>query len=649
MNNQAFVNTLLRGHPGRAWCTSFEGDPNRVNGREWGGWLVRCADDIPRGPYNAYISTATFPEDASRRHKTAAADVLAVVLDDVGIDDVEALPESSWMLETSPSNCQIGYALQPGEDPAAVDKLLRALTKAGHKVGPDKSGNNVVRYVRLPGGVNMKPAVVAEVGAPFPCRLHDFEPERRFTVADLWGTFGLDAEDLTIEHLGDDELEVLLLSCEAFHEPLTRLAARWGAQPGATQAGVIAKLEGLMDQAKAKLHTCKDPQQRAQEWQQRRAAVPRYVREAFDKFNPKLKFDITADKWPKTRVQLLTGSTVTPIAVHWVWPGWLAKGKLHIMAGPPGVSKTTIAMVIAAAISRGRVLPGGAVAPLGHVLVWSGEDGVDDTLVPRALAAGADLSRIHFVRDVGEGDARRAFDPARDMQALADTLEGLEYKPLLLVVDPIVSAVAGDSHKNAEVRRGLQPIADVAELYQIAVLGVSHFAKATKGNDPLERVTGSIAFGAVARVVWAAAKQRDEDSRMLVRAKSNIGPDGDGFLYAVAPYELPQHPGVHTVQLRWLDRLGGTAQELLDCAEGARERESVVDMAVEFLREALKDGPKVTTEIREWAEAEGLSEDALRRARRRLGVTSSKVGLGPNWVWALPADAPAGSADEVEV
>ena len=647
MDNTVFVHALLREHPGCAWCASFEGDPNAVNGKQWGGWLVRSDDDIPRGAFNAYVSTASFAEDAPARRKATVAGVLAVVLDDVAADDCEAVPAPSWTLETSPHNLQVGYALQPGDDPAAVERLLRALTKAGHKVGPDKSGNNVVRYVRLPGGVNMKPGVIAEAGAPFPCRLHDFEPERRFTVAELWEAFELDAEAITAEHPGNDELEVLLLSCESFHDPLTRLAARWGSQPGATQAGVITKLERLMDQAKANLHTCEDPQQRHQQWQQRRVAIPRYVQEAFEKFNPNLKFGSTVDEWPKTKVQLLTGSDVRPASVRWVWPGWLAQGKLHIMAGPPGVSKTTIAMVIAAAISRGMVLPDGAVAPLGHVLVWSGEDGVADTLVPRALAAGADLSRIHFVRDVGEGDARRAFDPARDMQVLADTLDGLEYKPSLLVVDPIVSAVTGDSHKNAEVRRGLQPIADVAEFYQIAVLGISHFSKGTKGNDPLERVTGSIAFGALSRVVWAAAKQRDEDSRMLVRAKSNIGPDGDGFLYAVAPYELPQHPGVHTVKLKWLDRLAGSAQQLLDCAEGARDKETVVDMAVEFLREALKDGPRTTSEVREWAEAEGLSDDALRRGRRRLGIKASKVGLGPNWVWALPADAPDGNADEV--
>ena len=60
---------------------------------------------------------------------------------------------------------------------------------------------------------------------------------------------------------------------------------------------------------------------------------------------------------------------------------------------------------------------------------------------------------------------------------------------------PIVSAVAGDSHKGAEVRRALQPVVTLAQRLGCAVLGITHFSKGTNGRDPVERVTGSIAFG----------------------------------------------------------------------------------------------------------------------------------------------------------
>ena len=64
-----------------------------------------------------------------------------------------------------------------------------------------------------------------------------------------------------------------------------------------------------------------------------------------------------------------------------------------------------------------------------------------------------------------------------------------------------MSAVAGDSHKNTEVRRALQPIVDLASRLDAAVLGITHFSKGGAGGDPAARVVGSVAFTAVA-AVW---------------------------------------------------------------------------------------------------------------------------------------------------
>lgn len=106
----------------------------------------------------------------------------------------------------------------------------------------------------------------------------------------------------------------------------------------------------------------------------------------------------------------------------------------------------------------------------------------------------------------------------------------------LLIVDPVVSAVAGDSHKNTEVRTAMQPLVDLASHLGAAVVGITHHSKGTVGRDPTERVTDSIAFTAVVRVVLLAAKVKDDqgnDKRILVRSKSNIGPDDGGFEYCI--------------------------------------------------------------------------------------------------------------------
>ncbi len=259
-------------------------------------------------------------------------------------------------------------------------------------------------------------------------------------------------------------------------------------------------------------------------------------------------------------VNLTCGSDIQPEPIRWLWHGWLAAGKFQVLAGPPGTGKTTIANAISATLSCGGLWPDGTQAMAGNVLIWSGEDDPRDTLVPRLLACGADISRIFFVSGVTEGEDSITFDPAIH----ADLLEAEALKiggVRLLIVDPIVSAIAGDSHKNAEVRRGLQPLVTLAERLDCAVLGISHFSKGTSGRDPVERVTGSIAFGALARLVFAAAKMPDNDqqggSRIFVRSKSNIGPDDGGFRYDLEQIELENYPGVFASKLLWGDVVEG--------------------------------------------------------------------------------------------
>ena len=122
----------------------------------------------------------------------------------------------------------------------------------------------------------------------------------------------------------------------------------------------------------------------------------------------------------------------------------------------------------------------------------------------------------------------------------------------LIIIDPVSTAVAGDSHKNTEVRRGLQPLVDLATNINAALLGITHLSKGGQGSDPAQRVIGSIAFTAVARVVLVAARVQGndgEDKRILARGKSNIGPDNGGFEYHLAQVEAL--PGIHASRIEW--------------------------------------------------------------------------------------------------
>ncbi len=332
-------------------------------------------------------------------------------------------------------------------------------------------------------------------------------------------------------------------------------------------------------------------------------------------------------------VRLIGADTIEPRPIAWLWPGWLARGKLHVLAGAPGTGKTTIALHMAACISAGSPLPSSWKPPRGRVVIWSGEDDPADTLVPRLRAAGADLSRVHFVGPVEDCDSSRGFDPAHDVPALESALKDMADLALI-VVDPLVSAVHGDSHKNAEVRRSLAPLVELASAKNAALIGITHYSKGTQGREPLERVSGSLAFGALARIVYGTVRQQaegDDAARSLfVRVKSNIGPDGGGYAYTLASRVSG---AMEASSVKWGDAVEGAARELLEEAEADPEDES--QDATSWLRDLLADGPISVKEVRRHANDAGFAWRTMGRARQRAGVVSRRAGFGETTTWAL--------------
>jgi putative DNA primase/helicase len=341
-------------------------------------------------------------------------------------------------------------------------------------------------------------------------------------------------------------------------------------------------------------------------------------------------------------VQITCAIEITPRPIDWLWNGWLARGKFEVFAGMAGTGKTTIAIALAATVSIGGRFPGGTRSPVGHVLIWSGEDSAADTLVPRLIAAGADLSRIHFIGDVKHGDEIRSFDPAIDIAALNHAAARIGNISML-IVDPIVNAVAGDSHKNGEVRRALQPLVDFGEKMSCAVLGISHFSKGTGGKEPLERVTGSLAFGALARIVLATAKitEGETSRRIFCRAKSNIGLDDGGFEYSLEQKEVEGYPGLFSSYVLWGNAVEGSARELLaepDSRESGEQNSTALDDAKGFLLELLADGELPQKQIEADAKGASHSMRTVRRAKDDLGIKSVKKKLDGCWYWKLPGN-----------
>ncbi len=333
-------------------------------------------------------------------------------------------------------------------------------------------------------------------------------------------------------------------------------------------------------------------------------------------------------------VHLVSANRLSPKPINWVIPGWLARGKLTVLAGHGGSGKSNVAIGIAAMVSIGDASQLDAATTPGRVLIWSAEDDIEDTIIPRLVAAGADRENVSFV----EG-ATRAFDPSVDMPELSEKLA--EHEDVsLLIIDPIVSAVSGDSHKNAEVRRGLQPVLDAAVKSGFAVLGITHLSKGTAGRDPVERVTGSIAFGALARFVLMTGRSKeDPENRFITLAKSNNSSDGGGFQYRLELEDICEGsidvPAIQATRAVFGEKLYGSASDIFEQAEqieseaSPRERE-----AIDFVRSTLTLGEIETRELNRLARDAGIAERTLERARKALGVKNRKVGA--RWMVSLP-------------
>jgi len=330
--------------------------------------------------------------------------------------------------------------------------------------------------------------------------------------------------------------------------------------------------------------------------------------------------------------------------IDWIWEGFLALRKIHLIAGVPEAGKTTIALKFVATVSSGERWPDGTRAKPGNVLIWTGEDGAADTIKPRLIQMGADPERIWIVKaTLDENGKPRPFNPQTDLPALALVAKEIPGGVDLLIIDPIVSVIGGkvDNGNNAGHREKLQPLVDFAEEMNCAVVGITHFTKGTIGKEPIDRVTGSLAFGAVARVVYAATKNKTgEPERMFIMAKSNLPPPASAraFGYSIVGGPLVERPDINASRIVWGEALEGSAIDLLAQAEdsGKDEDKAKAASAQAFLFAALKDGEKPQLDVAAEADKLEFSADRIFRASQKIGVIKRRDGFGGPWLWRLP-------------
>ena len=143
------------------------------------------------------------------------------------------------------------------------------------------------------------------------------------------------------------------------------------------------------------------------------------------------------------------------------------------------------------------------------------------------------------------------------------------------MLDPISGFMGEtDSHKNAEVRGMLSPLAKLAEKHNVAVVAISHLTK-SQGKS-IYRTLGSIGFVAAARAAWAVVEDQHSDRRRLFLPIKNNLADSNGLAFEIVDGRVEWDPN--------------PVIERIDDLDDGDQTER--DMAKEWLQAHLADGAK---------------------------------------------------------
>ena len=353
-----------------------------------------------------------------------------------------------------------------------------------------------------------------------------------------------------------------------------------------------------------------------------------------------------ADAWSTEEdlhrhIDLVPASHIGVKPVRWLWRDRMPLGELSLLAGREDIGKSTISYTLAAWITTGT-MKGQHLGSPRAVLVAASEDSWEHTIVPRLMAAGADLDLVYRV-DVITSDG---FDGSLDLPADLVQLENAAKAvgAALLLLDPLMSRLSStlDSHKDADVRRALEPLVSLAHRTNMTILGLIHVNKGD-GRDALTSIMASRAFSAVARAVLFAVKDpEDETRRILGNVKNNLGrSDLSTFSYRIVGElvaETEDGP-VTTGKVEWIGKSDRSIREVLvDAHDAGREAMQPGEDPVGWLRDYLESqgGEKASGSVKRAGKEAGFSNAIMNRAANKLGIVFRNEGYPRIAIWCLP-------------
>ena len=304
-------------------------------------------------------------------------------------------------------------------------------------------------------------------------------------------------------------------------------------------------------------------------------------------------------------------NTVQPKPITFLWENWLPFGKISLLVGDSGLGKTTIAVDLAARLTSGRPMPlSESEVITGNVLFQSLEDDLADTLLPRCISAGADLTRIESIDCDG-------LNIDEDCEIIEQHIQETNAK--LIIFDPLQQYMgkSADMSRITDVRRLLTNLGGIAARNNCVVLVIAHQNKNSGANE-LHRVFGSVDITATARSVIRISKsESDPETRIISHIKSSVS-------RPAAPIAFRIEGDSQVVYLGEYDGEGDFDEIPDDNTKRAK--------AVELILAMLQDGPVEATEIFKACNEAGISTRTVERVKKELNIRSGRDGSKHIWI-----------------